>query len=188
MTSIACLLFAVIDTHATYWAFGFPAAVTSVVGADFVFATGTLYVAKIARPDEQSLAGALFQTLTQLGTAMGLTISTIVHNSVVDKDMRALPPGMMHDPTGLDAADAVQLRGIRAAQWCAFAFPVLGEYSVGCARGASLTDYFLYSTAGLLGFVFLRGVGVVGHRRHPLALPVAIPKAIRRRGGEGTQS
>ena len=60
------MLFAVINTHAPYWAFGFPAAILSVVGADFVFAAGTLFVAKISLPHEQSLAGALFQTMTQV--------------------------------------------------------------------------------------------------------------------------
>ena len=35
-------------------------------GADFVFASGTLYVAKIVKPHEQSLAGAMFTTMTQV--------------------------------------------------------------------------------------------------------------------------
>ena len=38
----------------------------SVFGADFVFASGTLFVAKVSLPHEQSLAGALFQTMTQV--------------------------------------------------------------------------------------------------------------------------
>ena len=55
VTSISCLLFAEINPSAVYWAFGFPAAVLSVFGADFVFASGTLYIAKISLPHEQSL-------------------------------------------------------------------------------------------------------------------------------------
>lgn len=66
MTATASLLFAVINPNAIYWAFGFPAAVVSVVGADFVFAAGTIYVAKVSLPHQQSLAGALFQTMTQV--------------------------------------------------------------------------------------------------------------------------
>ncbi|TFY56781.1 hypothetical protein EVJ58_g7431, partial [Rhodofomes roseus] len=46
LTGVANLLFAVINPAATYWAFGFPAAILSVFGADFVFASGTLFVAK----------------------------------------------------------------------------------------------------------------------------------------------
>jgi hypothetical protein len=55
-----------INTSSVYWAFGFPAAICSVIGADFVFAAGTIFVAKIALPHEQSLAGGLFQTMTQV--------------------------------------------------------------------------------------------------------------------------
>ena len=66
LTAAANLLFAVIRVSSPYWAFGFPAAILSVFGADFVFAAGTLFVAKISLPHEQSLAGALFQTMTQV--------------------------------------------------------------------------------------------------------------------------
>jgi hypothetical protein len=38
----------------------------SVFGADFVFSAGILFVAKVCEPEEQSLAGGLFQTLTQV--------------------------------------------------------------------------------------------------------------------------
>ncbi|KAJ3575022.1 hypothetical protein NP233_g1365 [Leucocoprinus birnbaumii] len=81
-TASACILFALIDPKATYWAFGFPATITSVIGVDFVFTAGTLYIAKIALPHEQSLAGALFQTMVQLGTSAGITISTVVFDRV----------------------------------------------------------------------------------------------------------
>ena len=66
LTGVASLLFALINPAAVYWAFGFPAAVVSVFGADFVFASGILFVAKVSEPHEQSLAGGLFQTLTQV--------------------------------------------------------------------------------------------------------------------------
>jgi hypothetical protein len=65
-TSIACLLFAIVNPNAIYWAYCFPAIVLSVMGVDFVYTAGTLYVAKIALPHELSLAGALFQTMTQV--------------------------------------------------------------------------------------------------------------------------
>jgi hypothetical protein len=65
-TALASVFFAVIVPGAPYWAFGFPGAIFSVFGADFVFASGTLYVAKIVKPHEQSLAGAMFTTMTQV--------------------------------------------------------------------------------------------------------------------------
>ena len=60
LTGSANLLLAVIDTSSTYWAFGFPAAIISVFGADFVFAAGSIFIAKVALPIEQSMAGAPF--------------------------------------------------------------------------------------------------------------------------------
>jgi hypothetical protein len=136
-TGIAGLLFAVIDPSYPYWTFAFPATVLSVVGADFVFATGSLYVAKLAEGEEQSLAAALFQTLTQIGTAFGLTISTIAYDAVSTKQ----------NPEHLEPPPReAQLAGYRAGQWVAFAFPV---------------------AAGVLALIFLRGVGVVGHDGKP---------------------
>ncbi|KAH8109878.1 MFS general substrate transporter [Phellopilus nigrolimitatus] len=109
LTGLAGLLFAVIVPSAPYWAFGFPAAICSVFGADFVFACGTIFVAKVSAPHEQSLAGGLFQTLTQLGTALGLAATTIVHNTVLRSET---------NESGRD----IQLDAYRAAQWMVFAF------------------------------------------------------------------
>ncbi|KAJ6544599.1 MFS general substrate transporter [Mycena vulgaris] len=107
-TSLGSLLFALILPSAPYWAFGFPAAIVSVFGADFIFAAGTLFVAKVSLPHEQSLAGGLFQTLTQLGTAFGLAISTIAFDAVAD-----------------GAGDDAPLKAYKAAQWTAFGMAVL---------------------------------------------------------------
>ncbi|KAF8992537.1 major facilitator superfamily domain-containing protein [Cyathus striatus] len=104
-TSAACLLFAVIKENTTYWAFGFPSITISVIGADFVFAAGTLFIAKVALPHEQSVAGALFQTMTQLGTAVGITVSTVVFNRVTIKN-----------------GGVMVLASYQAAQWTCFAF------------------------------------------------------------------
>ncbi|KAJ7139217.1 major facilitator superfamily domain-containing protein [Mycena epipterygia] len=93
LTSVSALLFALVVPSAPYWAFGFPAAVCSVVGADFVFATGTLFVAGVSAPGEQSVAGGIFQTMTQLGSSIGVTISTIVFNRVKNHiEMQGPPP------------------------------------------------------------------------------------------------
>ncbi|KAF8992533.1 major facilitator superfamily domain-containing protein [Cyathus striatus] len=104
-SSAACLLFAVIKENATYWAFGFPSTTISVIGADFVFSAGTLFIAKVALPHEQSVAGALFQTMTQLGTAVGITVSTVVFNRVTIKN-----------------GGVMVLASYQAAQWTCFAF------------------------------------------------------------------
>ncbi|KAF8992531.1 major facilitator superfamily domain-containing protein [Cyathus striatus] len=104
-TSAACILFSLIDENATYWAFGLPATIISVLGADFVFAGGTLFIAKVSLPHELSVAGALFQTMIQVGTAVGITVSTVVFNRVTKHN-----------------GGEISLRSYRAAQWTCFAF------------------------------------------------------------------
>ena len=56
LTGTAPLLFALIKTSSPYWAFGFPAAIVAVFGADFVFASGTIFIAWCS---ERHLATAL---------------------------------------------------------------------------------------------------------------------------------
>ncbi|KIM37307.1 hypothetical protein M413DRAFT_13459 [Hebeloma cylindrosporum] len=108
-TTTACLLFAIIDPSTTYWAYAFVATVVSVMGPDLVFTAGTLFIAKFALPHEQSVAGALLNTMAQLGTAVGVTVSTVVSHSVGSK----IGPG----------EDTLPM--YRAAQWTCFAFGII---------------------------------------------------------------
>ena len=114
-TTIACLLFAVIHPNDTYWAFAFPAISLGAMGADIASSAGTLFIARFALPKEQSVAGALFVTMTQVGTSVGVTVSTVVFNTVA-----------------LKVASSQQIDQIvmyRAAQWTAFGFGVIGRLS-----------------------------------------------------------
>ncbi|PCH44103.1 efflux transporter [Wolfiporia cocos MD-104 SS10] len=142
LTATANLLFALIDTTAPYWAFGFPAAVISVFGVDFVFASGTLFVAKVCLPHEQSVGGAIFQTMTQFGTALGLAITTIVYDSQLTKV--SLEHGVVVNINGTNAPASAQLAGYRGALWTGFAIGALGA---------------------VLAIVFLRGAGIIGHTK-----------------------
>lgn len=103
-----------------------------------------MFVARVAGPGEQSVAGGLFQTLTQLGTALGLAVTTIVHNSVLKSASGDDSSASVDE----DASRAAQLKAYHAAQWAAFAFGV---------------------SASVLAAIFLRGVGVIGdrHGHHP---------------------
>ncbi|KAL1950009.1 hypothetical protein VTO73DRAFT_8890 [Trametes versicolor] len=143
-TAVANLLFAVIDPAAPYWAFGFPATVLAVFGADFVFAAGTLFVAKVCLPHEQSVGGALFNTLTQVGAAFGTAISTIVFNAGLTRASRKL--GVEVNGSEANVPRPAQLVGYKDAMWAGFAFPLCGA---------------------ILALLFLRGVGVVGHKTSP---------------------
>ncbi|TFK84649.1 hypothetical protein K466DRAFT_219196, partial [Polyporus arcularius HHB13444] len=92
-------------------------------------------------PHEQSVGGALFQTLTQLGTAFGLAISTVVYNATLKKSAAA--EGVTVNVDGTNAPRDAQLTAYKDANWTGFAFAMVGA---------------------LLAVIFLRGVGVVGHR------------------------
>ncbi|TBU52453.1 efflux transporter [Dichomitus squalens] len=124
-TGAANLLFAVIVPSAPYWAFGFPAAIISVAGADFVFVTGTLFITRVCLPHELSVGGAIFQTITQLGTASESL-------------------GVALNKGGTNAPKPAQLTAYKDAMWSGFAFALFGV---------------------LLAGFFLRGVGIVGHRK-----------------------
>ncbi|KAI9457060.1 major facilitator superfamily-domain-containing protein [Boletus coccyginus] len=143
VTGLACVLFALIDPSTTYWAFSFPSTVMVVFGADFVYAAGTIFVSKIVFSHEQSVGGGLFQTMTQIGTAFGLTITTLVFDNVVETQSAKL--GVTVDSTGTNAPKSAQLQGYRSAQWANAAFPFL---------------------ASLLAVIFLRQVGIIGYRKH----------------------
>jgi hypothetical protein len=168
-TAAAGLLFALIDPSATYWAFGFPASILSVFGADFVFASGTLFVAKISLPHEQSLTGALFQTMTQLGASFGLAITTIVYNATLKRRSRDV--GVDVNLSGTNAPRFAQLDAYKAAMWGAFALGIFGS---------------------LLAAAFLGGVGVVGHqgKHEPEDAEASVDKKQRAEdaGSERTQA
>ncbi|KAF8731224.1 hypothetical protein AX14_005036 [Amanita brunnescens Koide BX004] len=141
-TGCGSLFFAVIIPSSPYWAFGFPSAICAVFGADFVFASGTMFVSKIVKPHEQSLSGALFQTMTQIGTAIGVIVSTIVFNRVIAQDSRKL--GVIVDANQDNAPPSAQLKAYQAAQWAAFCFSMI---------------------ATILVIIFFRGVGAIGVKK-----------------------
>ncbi|KAK0476076.1 efflux transporter [Armillaria novae-zelandiae] len=134
ITACAAIFFAEINPDATYWAYGFPSAIFSVVGADFVFAAG------IVEPHEQSLSGALFQTMYQIGTALGVTVSTIVFNRVVAQD--SLNMGVIVDNANSNAPQEALLNGYKAAEWTAFAFGAVGSSFI-CFHHERRFDYAL---------------------------------------------
>ena len=67
-----------IQVDAPYWTFAFPSTILVVWGADFIFATGALFVSCVAREDEQSVAGGIFQTCSQVCTCFGFNIPGVL--------------------------------------------------------------------------------------------------------------
>ncbi|KAG8904217.1 hypothetical protein FRB99_002081 [Tulasnella sp. 403] len=167
-TGTACLLFAIINTKATFWAFGFPSATLVVFGADFVFATGSIFVAKVALPEEQSLAGGVFNTLMQVGGAVGLALTSVVADKVTQRESRKV--GIDFDPRFPEAAPPppeALLKGYRAAQWTDFAFCMV---------------------ALIIVVVFLHDIGTVGQSGKPTAVEGSEEKEARQHAPPSRQS
>ncbi|TFY76510.1 hypothetical protein EWM64_g7503 [Hericium alpestre] len=134
-----------VKSDASFWDFSFPpSSILSVFGAYFLFATGTIFIVKVCLPHEQSVAGLLFQTMTQLGTALDRTITTIVFNRVRASQSQDFAVAV--NVMGTNAPPSVNVKAYQAAEWAAFGFGILG-------------GMFLAS--------FLHGVGIVGHPDHP---------------------
>ncbi|WWC69544.1 uncharacterized protein I206_103486 [Kwoniella pini CBS 10737] len=77
-TGMGNVCFALSWQDTNYWRLPFNGMWLSVMGADFLMATGLIFVAALSLPDEHSVAGALFQTLIQLGGSFGLAITTVM--------------------------------------------------------------------------------------------------------------
>ena len=162
LTGCANIYFAVVDPSAPYWALGFPSACLIVLGVDFTFASGTMFICKVSPQSEQSVSCALFQAMTQIGSAIGLSVSTIVFNGVL-RAQQSSRLGVPVDQGGDDAPPLVpQLKAYQAAMWTGFAFGML----CGCLKlfptGALGLQHFSYDFSATFLCVFLRGVGVVG--------------------------
>ena len=86
ISSVLCagapLLMAVIDPEWRYWYDAFWAQLLAPLSADILFTVGILVVSDVFPENTQALAGAVFNTLAQIGTALGLTTMSIISSTV----------------------------------------------------------------------------------------------------------
>ncbi|KAF2874380.1 major facilitator superfamily domain-containing protein [Massariosphaeria phaeospora] len=132
--SLASLLFALpLAPSTSYWAYGFPAMILSVCGADTLFPTLTLFVAKSLPAEDQALGGALISAVSQIGRAVGLAIATALQMAVV-----AVEKGVAVEEVGLlGPGDGALKREIRGTAWFDFAVGIAAMGVVlGFFRGA----------------------------------------------------
>ncbi|KAF2801053.1 MFS general substrate transporter, partial [Melanomma pulvis-pyrius CBS 109.77] len=140
--SISSLLFAIpIPTTTIYWAYAFPAMILSVCGADSLFPTLTLFVAKSLPHEDQSLGGALINAVGQIGRAIGLAIATAVQTAVMAKELGVGVDEIGRDGHGLRPGDPALKVGLRSTSYF--------NLSLGLA-------------ALVVAVVFFRGAGKVG--------------------------
>ncbi|KAI0387337.1 drug resistance protein [Hypomontagnella monticulosa] len=136
--SISCLLFSIpIPPDTSYFAYGFPAFILSVIGADITWPTLTLFTSKSLPQEDQALGGALINSMGQIGRAIGLAITTAIQTAVMARD-RGVP---------VEAAGKIlpwepaSLAGLRAGIWFNFTLAIC------CA---------------IVVVVYFRGTGIVG--------------------------
>ncbi|KAJ5263921.1 major facilitator superfamily domain-containing protein [Penicillium angulare] len=78
------LLMAIIDPKWSWWYCVFWAMLLGPLSADAIFTVANLIIADSFSPKTQGLAGAVFNTVAQFGTSIGLTIFAIISASVTD--------------------------------------------------------------------------------------------------------
>ncbi|KAI1331015.1 major facilitator superfamily transporter [Xylariaceae sp. FL0255] len=141
--SIACLLYAVpIPVGTSYFAYGLPAFILSVIGIDTAWPCLILFTSKSLPQEDQAVGGALVNSLAQIGRAIGLAIATAIQTAV----MAAHSDKSVQDSSKITPHNPASLAGLRAAYWFNFALGIL------CLIFVCVT---------------FRGTGIVGERAKP---------------------
>ncbi|KAF2141290.1 uncharacterized protein K452DRAFT_272011 [Aplosporella prunicola CBS 121167] len=110
VSAISPLLLAIANPNWSYWYALFWAMLLSPLAGDVLFVISNLVITSVFPGTTQALAGAVFNTVSQFGTAVGLAIMAVISSSVTDKS---------HFPDK-DSPDAL-LEGYRASFWVCFA-------------------------------------------------------------------
>lgn len=77
-SGFSCFLYVVKPDRLSYWAIEFVSAVLLPFGADFTVGTGSILMSNLARDEDQSTAGGVFQTAVQLGNAIGVCCASLL--------------------------------------------------------------------------------------------------------------
>jgi MFS family permease len=72
------LLFAVMPLGANYWAYVFPACIACTIGIDITFSVTNIFITTSLPLKQQGLAGALINSLLQLGIAFFLGFGALI--------------------------------------------------------------------------------------------------------------
>ncbi|KAK2838284.1 hypothetical protein FQN49_006432 [Arthroderma sp. PD_2] len=108
IAAIAPLLMAIIDPSWNYWACAFWGVLLGPVAIDVVFTIAHLMITDIFPSSTQALAGAVFNTIAQLGSSVGLSAIAVI-SAAIEKSS----PYPDQSPMAIMA-------GYRAAFWACF--------------------------------------------------------------------
>ncbi|KAI0098616.1 major facilitator superfamily transporter [Nemania sp. FL0031] len=154
--SISCLLFAVpLPQSTSYFAFGLPAFILSVIGADITWPCLTLFTSKSLPQEDQALGGGLINASAGVGRAIGLAIVTAIQTAVLARERGV----SVQDAGQITKWDEASVVSIRAANWFNFA---LGIFCIGFVC------------------VAFRGTGVVGRHEKLGNKPSGVLAAARK--------
>lgn len=109
----APLLMALVNPDWPYWYAAFFAQLLVPFSGDVLFTVGLILVSDVFPQRTQALAGALFNTVTQLGVSIGLTTMSVISATV----SREADGRDKHGPEAL-------MEGYRATFWACFAWMV----------------------------------------------------------------
>ncbi|KAM7183668.1 aminotriazole resistance protein [Naviculisporaceae sp. PSN 640] len=116
-SSVLCaaspLLMALIDPTWPYWYAAFPAQLLLPVSVDVLFCVGVLVTSEMFSEDTQALAGAVFNTCSQMGSAIGLAVLGVIADRVTE-----------NSPFENKASPAALGKGYSAGFWACFAFMI----------------------------------------------------------------
>ncbi|KAM0251903.1 hypothetical protein ACHAQJ_007965 [Trichoderma viride] len=110
ISAVAPLLMALINPHWPYWYDAFFAQILTPLSCDILFTVGLLVVSDVFPIHMQALSGAVFNTCAQLGTAIGLTVTSLIATSVTNAS-----------PDADKASQSALMAGYHAVFWTMFA-------------------------------------------------------------------
>lgn len=131
----APILFALINIHGSYWTTAFWVMIL-IVGADIAYPVGALHISSSFDQGSQSLASALFNVATRLGTSIGVAITSSIATAVTRQYSKRYGVA--------ESSPEALMAGFRAAGWTL------------CGAAA---------ISILIGSIGLRGIGIVGQKR-----------------------
>ncbi|KAI9926191.1 hypothetical protein MW887_004654 [Aspergillus wentii] len=115
ISSLLCagspLLMAVIQPSWPYWGNAFIAQLLQPVSFDALYTVGLIVITNVFPDDTQALAGAVFNTSAQFGSALGLAVLQVISTVITDQSNKQETQALMD--------------GYRASFWTMFAFMVL---------------------------------------------------------------
>ncbi|KAF2230368.1 integral membrane protein [Viridothelium virens] len=113
VTSLAPLLLALCNPSWTYWACAFLASCLLPAGADALFTISNLLITAAFPSETQGLAGGVFNTVSQIGKSVGLSLAQVIATRVTARSK--------YQDTSNPMA---RLEGYRASFWFCFAINV----------------------------------------------------------------